>query len=161
MDADVPWLSEGEERLWRRWLRVNAVMATSLHQALQADSGLSLPDFEVLVHLTDVPHGRVRVTDLARALQWERSRVSHHVTRMERRGLVGRQDCDEDARGAFVVLTAGGRAAIERAAPGHVRTVRRLFFDPLSDGEERAVGEALDKILAALEAAGGREATQT
>jgi DNA-binding MarR family transcriptional regulator len=157
MNAEGRWLSEKEQRLWRHWLRVNALLPATLHRELQADSGLSLPDFDVLVQLTDSLDGRVRVSDLARALHWERSRVSHHVTRMERRGLVKREECVDDGRGAFVVLAAEGRAAIEQAAPGHVRAVRRLIFDPLTEDETDALAGVLDKVLARLDGAPAAE----
>ena len=146
------WLPAESERMWRQWLRLNALLPAALHRELQAEAGLSLPDFDVLVHLTDTEQGRVRVNDLARALQWERSRVSHHVRRMEQRGLVAREECEDDGRGAFVVLTPEGRAAIEQAAPGHVATVRRLVFDGLSRREVRTMATAIDKVLAQLEA---------
>ena len=110
-----------------------------------------MPDFEVLVHLTDSPDGRMRVTDLARLLQWERSRVSHHVTRMESRRLVQRVECAEDGRGAFVVITLQGRAAIEQAAPCHVDTVRRLVFDALNPEEVDALATIIDKALAQVD----------
>jgi len=151
MSSDVRWLTAEEERLWRRWLTLNARLAATLHRELQDDAGLSMPDFEVLVHLTDSPEGRVRVTDLARLLQWERSRVSHHVTRMERRRLVQRVECAEDGRGAFIVITPQGRAAIEQAAPDHVTTVRRLVFDALSPEEVDALAAIIDKALAQLD----------
>jgi DNA-binding MarR family transcriptional regulator len=150
MTSDTPWLSAQEERLWRGWLTLNAELSATLQRELQDDSGLSMPDFDVLVHLTDSPEGRVRVTELARLLYWERSRVSHHVTRMERRGLVERTECAEDGRGAFIAVTPAGRAAIEQAAPGHVRAVRRLMFDALSKEEVDRLGTAIDKMLARL-----------
>lgn len=153
MTEETSWLTETEQLLWRRWLRVNTLMTAALQQGLQADSGLSLPDFEVLVNLTESPEGRIRVTDLAHAVQWERSRLSHHVTRMERRGLVRREECADDARGAFVVLTPQGRAAIERAAPDHVRTVRRVLFNHLSEPGATALADVLGTLLAPLEAA--------
>jgi DNA-binding MarR family transcriptional regulator len=81
----------------------------------------------------------------------ERSRASHHVTRMERRGLVKRQECSDDGRGAWVVLTDAGRAAIERAAPGHVETVRRLVFEVLTRDEIDVLDKVVDKVLARLE----------
>ena len=151
MSSDVRWLSAEEERVWRRWLTLNARLSATLQRKLQDDAGLSMPDFEVLVHLTDSPEGRVRVTDLARLLQWERSRVSHHVTRMERRRLVRRVECAEDGRGAFVVITPQGRAAIEQAAPGHVNAVRRLVFDALSPEEVDAFATIIEKALAQLD----------
>ena len=151
MRSDVQWLTAQEERVWRRWLTLNARLSATLHRELQDDAGLSMPDFEVLVHLTDSPEGRIRVTDLARLLLWERSRVSHHVTRMERRRLVRRVECAEDGRGAFIVITPQGRAAIEQAAPGHVNTVRRLVFDALSPEDLDSFATIIDKALAQLD----------
>jgi DNA-binding MarR family transcriptional regulator len=151
MSSDVQWLTAQEQRVWRRWLTLNARLSASLHKELQDDAGLSMPDFEVLVHLTDNAEGRIRVTDLARLLQWERSRVSHHVTRMERRRLVQRVECAEDGRGAFILITPQGRAAIEQAAPGHVTAVRRLVFDALSPEELGAFATIIDKALAQLD----------
>ncbi|MDI6909739.1 MarR family winged helix-turn-helix transcriptional regulator [Nocardioides sp.] len=153
MSPDVEWLTTEQEQVWRRWLALNALLPAALHHALQADAGLSLPDFDVLVHLTDSAAGRVRVTDLAQALQWEKSRVSHHVTRMERRGLVRREECPDDARGAFVVVTPAGRAAIEQAAPGHVGAVRDLVFDQLTGAELASLDVITRKLLARLEPA--------
>ena len=151
MSSDVRWLTAKEERVWRRWLTLNARLSATLQRELQDDAGLSMPDYEVLVHLTDSPEGRVRVTDLARLLQWERSRVSHHVTRMESRRLVQRVECAEDGRGAFVVITPQGRAAIEQAAPCHVDTVRRLVFDALNPEEVDALATIIDKALAQVD----------
>ena len=151
MTSDVRWLTAQQERVWRRWLTLNARLSATLHKQLYDDAGLSMPDYEVLVHLTDNPQGRIRVTDLARLLQWERSRVSHHTTRMERRGLVQRVECAEDGRGAFIVITQQGRAAIEQAAPGHVTTVRRLVFDVLTPDEVEALATITDKTLTQLD----------
>src|SRR4051812_31345737 len=118
------WLDGDEQRVWRGYLRMQNRIAAQLNRELQADSDLSLADFDVLVQLTDVPAGRVRVVELARTLRWEQSRLSHQVARMQRRGLVVREDCADDRRGAFVVLTPAGRRAIEAAAPRDVETVR-------------------------------------
>jgi DNA-binding MarR family transcriptional regulator len=150
MADDSPWLSEDQQLLWRSWLRLNSLLPVVLHRELQADAGISLSDFEVLVALTDTIEGRVRVSDLARELNWERSRVSHHVTRMERRGLVERSECSDDGRGAWVVLTGHGRSAIERAAPGHARAVRRLIFDDLSPDELAGMRGVIDTVLGRL-----------
>jgi len=151
MENESPWLSEKQQRVWRVWLAINAQLPAALHKQLQEDSGLSLPDFDVLVQLTDTAEGKVRVTDLANALGWERSRLSHHVKRMEGRGLVKRVECLDDGRGAFVVLTPAGRDATERAAPEHARTVRHLVFDSLTDEELEAMAQLTDKVLNQLE----------
>jgi DNA-binding MarR family transcriptional regulator len=154
MSSEVRWLSPEEERLWRRWLLLNARLNATLQREMQDDSGLSSADFEVLVNLTDNPEGRVRVTDLASRMLWERSRLSHHVTRMEGRALVQKVECKEDGRGAWVVITPSGRTAIEKAAPGHVETVRRLVFDALDDAEIATFTTLVDKLQAQVDAAG-------
>jgi len=150
MSSENPWLTETQQQAWRGWLAVHAQLPAALHRQLQRDSGLSLQDFDVLVHLAETTGERARISDLAQALQWERSRLSHHVKRMEGRGLVAREECVDDARGAFLVLTGQGRTAIERAAPAHARMVRDLLFDVLTDDELDHFTRATDKILARL-----------
>jgi DNA-binding MarR family transcriptional regulator len=83
---------------------------------------------------------------LLEELRWEQSRLSHHVARMELRGLVGREACTTDKRGAFVVLTVAGRDAIDRAAPGHVDTVRRLVFDGLSEEQVATLAAFVGRV---------------
>nr|WP_222132516.1 MarR family winged helix-turn-helix transcriptional regulator [Pseudonocardia sp. C8] len=125
-------------------------LQAELHRRLQADSGLSLADFEVLVALTDRPDERARVLELATSLEWEKSRLSHHLARMQKRGLIGREECGEDGRGNVVVLTREGRAAIEAAAPAHVETVRELVFDALPDDDVAALARISAAVLARL-----------
>ncbi len=129
---------------------MNAQLSAHLHRQLQADSGLSLADFDVLVQLTDRTEPRMRVGELADALQWEKSRLSHHLARMNKRGLIAREDCPDDARGAFIVLTEKGRQAIEQAAPAHVDTVRDLVFDHLSAEEVAALAAISARVLGRL-----------
>jgi DNA-binding MarR family transcriptional regulator len=149
-----PWLTPDEQRAWRAYLQVGTMLAARLNRQLQADCGLSLPEYEVLVRLTEAPDGRLRQFQLGSALDWEQSRLSHLLTRMSRRGFVVRQDCVADRRGAEVVLTAAGRAAIESAAPGHVAAVRRLVFDRMDSEQAAAFGQAFEAILAGLEDSG-------
>jgi DNA-binding MarR family transcriptional regulator len=147
------WLDDGEQRAWRAFMRMQGQLTAQLNRQLQTDSGLSLADYEVLVQLTDAPEGRLRPFELQRCLHWEQSRLSHHLTRMQRRGLIGREECDEDGRGAFVVLTDAGRDAITAAAPGHVHAVRRLFFDGLTRDQVAVLRQVSDQVLAQLDAA--------
>ncbi|EFC85192.1 transcriptional regulator, MarR family [Parafrankia sp. EUN1f] len=140
------WLAEHEQRAWRRYLLMAGELAARMNRELTADAGISLADYDVLVHLTEAPQGRLRVSRLAHALSWEQSRLSHHVARMQRRGLVVREECAEDGRGALVVLTPQGRAVIERAAPAHVTFVREHVFDALTEAQV----DALDAISAAV-----------
>src|SRR5690606_19028068 len=137
---EVRWLDKRELRAWRSLQFMQMRLEGELARQLAADSGLSYPDYLVLVALTDRPDGRLRLYELAGVLGWEKSRASHHVGRMVKRGLVTKETCDDDRRGAYVVVTERGRRAIEAAAPGHVAAVRRLFVDRLTPEQLDAVG---------------------
>lgn len=146
MDDTVQWLDSDEQRSWRAFIRLHQKLSAQLVADLQSHSGLSGADFEVLVALTDVPEGRVRFQELAKEIEWEQSRLSHQIRRMIKRELVARDECAEDGRGAFVVITPQGREAIEAAAPKHVATVRRLVVDVLSTEELAELGRLSAKL---------------
>ena len=145
------WLDDREQKVWRSFLTASARLDAHLARRMQAEADLSMADFTVLVQLSEVDGGRVRAFQLGRHLQWEKSRLSHHLTRMEKRGLVRREDCGSDRRGAFVVITGAGRTAIEAAAPAHVEAVRAAVFDVLTDEQVDGLGEACDAVLAHLD----------
>ena len=149
---NLRWLDEGEQCAWRSYLQMHGQLLARLNRRLQADSGLSLADYEVLVRLTEVPEARLRPFELQRGLQWEQSRLSHQLTRMQRRDLVSREGCTDDGRGAFIVLTEAGRRAIEAAAPGHVDAVRRLFLDGLTRDQITMLGRLSTQVLTRLDA---------
>ncbi|MEU0943692.1 MarR family winged helix-turn-helix transcriptional regulator [Streptomyces canus] len=153
MGETVRWLTPEEQRAWRGFVRLHERLGGRLGRRLQSESKVSPADFAVLVHLTDTPDGRRRYQDLARALEWEKSRMSHHIARMAGRGLVVREECAEDARGAFVVITDAGRAAIEAAAPRHVEAVRELFVDHVTPAELRVLAEVSERVIAKLDEA--------
>lgn len=152
MAPQPPWLDDTEQAAWRAYLQMQTRLAACLERDIQANTALSMPDFAVLVALTDACRGGARAFSLAETLQWEKSRLSHHLARMERRGLVTRTNCAEDGRGQLVTVTPAGRAAIEAAAPHHVRTVRRLVFDALTPEDVAALARIADRVLARLEA---------
>ncbi|MEU0407751.1 MarR family transcriptional regulator [Streptomyces griseorubiginosus] len=154
MDETVRWLTPEEQRAWRGFVRLHERLGGRLGRLLQAESHVSPADFAVLVQLTDTPEGRRRYQDLARALEWEKSRMSHHIARMAGRGLVVREECAEDARGAFVVITDAGRAAIEAAAPRHVEAVRELFLDHVTPAELRVLAEISERVVGKLDESG-------
>jgi DNA-binding MarR family transcriptional regulator len=149
---DVRWLNEQEERAWRALQFMQLRLEGELARQLAEESGLSYPDYLVLVALTDHEDGRMRPFELGATLGWEKSRLSHHVSRMVDKGLVTKERCDSDRRGAFVAVTKQGRRAIKKAAPGHVAAVRRLFVDPLTPAQLQVVGEAAEAVLAGLDA---------
>lgn len=127
-------------------MRVQLRMGYEMNRQLQADSGLSLADYHVLVALSGDRDSGMRISDLAAQIGWERSRMSHQLRRMEERGLAERRPNAEDGRTAHVVLTPSGRRAIDEAAPGHVDLVRRLFFDPLPESLLAPLTAALEHI---------------
>ncbi len=144
------WLDEREARAWRGLISMQTQLLRRLARQMQQDDGLSEADFEVLVRLSEAPDGRQRVFELGQATQWEKSRLSHHLSRMVQRGLVVRETCPTDSRGAFVRLTEAGRGAIEDAAPRHVAHVRRWFVDALSPEQLDALAGISEDVLAGL-----------
>lgn len=147
----LEWLTEREERAWRALQFMQMRLDGELARQLAADSELSYPDYVVLVALTDRPDGRMRLFELGDVLGWEKSRLSHHVARMTRRGLVEKETCADDRRGAHVVVTTRGRKELAAAAPGHVAAVRRLFADLLTDDQLGAITDAAETVLAAID----------
>ena len=145
------WLSRREQRAWRGFVQMQHLLTGRLARELQHETGLSAADYEVLVQLSEAPAGRLRVFELGGLTQWEKSRLSHHLTRMVDRGLVKRESCPTDNRGAFVVMTAVGRKAIDAAAPRHVEHVRHLFVDSLTPEQLDALADISETVLANLD----------
>jgi DNA-binding MarR family transcriptional regulator len=144
------WLDRDQQRAWLAYIRVQQRLAYEMNRQLLADSGMSLPDYDVLTALSGADAGRTQITALAAQIGWERSRVSHHVRRMSARGLVTCGPSAADRRVTEVTLTGQGRQALEEAAPGHVDLVRRLFFDGLPPGLMGPLSEALESVYANL-----------
>jgi DNA-binding MarR family transcriptional regulator len=147
---DVRWLNEVEFRAWIGYRRMRGRLDLRLARDLADDSGLSEPDYDVLSSLGDAEGSRERLTDLAARMLWSKSRLSHHISRMQARGLVVKEDCADDGRGAVVVLTAKGRQTIEAAAPAHVASVRRNFVDLLTEDELATLGDIAERVIARL-----------
>jgi len=141
------WLDADQARVWRAYRDLNDRLSARLEEQLACDAGLSGSDYTVLVPLSESPQGVLRARDLGTGIGWDRSRLSHHLTRMEKRGLVVREECEEDARGLTVRLTEAGRTAIEGAAPGHAECVQRSFFDVISKKELRTLGAVFDRVI--------------
>ncbi|MGN6606056.1 MAG: MarR family winged helix-turn-helix transcriptional regulator [Jatrophihabitans sp.] len=150
MTSTTRWLTDREQAAWRAFLDMHARLNAQLNRELQADAGLSLADFAVMAHLSD--HGcTMRVLELARSLGWEKSRLSHQLSRMQQRGLIQRADCASDRRGAFIELTDEGRRTIEAAAPPHVEAVRRYLFDHLTPEQVDALTAISTGVIARLD----------
>lgn len=145
--ASTKWLNGPEDRAWRSLQFMQMRLSAELARQLAESSPLSYPDYSVLVALTGQPDGRSRIFEVANEIGWEKSRLSHHIGRMVERGLVTREKCDSDRRGAFVVITRQGRRELEAAAPGHVDAVRRLFLNGLSADQLNVLAEVAEMTL--------------
>ncbi|HWG26595.1 MarR family winged helix-turn-helix transcriptional regulator [Actinospica sp.] len=144
------WLTDDEQRAWRGLLHMTAQLNARLARQLQDEHEISIADYDILVRLYEAPEHGLRARDLEASLLWEQSRLSHQLSRMQRRGLVERGDCPSDRRGATFAITDVGRAAIEHAAPGHVAAVRRLFFDHLTPDDVARLDELTGRIISRL-----------
>lgn len=145
--AKPRWLDERQQRVWQGYLHVNQDLFAVLEQQLVRDSRLSGADYKVLHPLSAAPGGLLRARDLGTEIGWDRSRLSHHLSRMDKRGLIAREECAEDGRGLMVRMTKAGRRAIEAAAPAHAEAVQRFFFDQLSNDEIETLAAVFDRVL--------------
>jgi DNA-binding MarR family transcriptional regulator len=140
------WLDPGEDRAWRAFQHANHQLSVHLNRRLQ-ESGLSGADYQILAVLSEHVGDRMPAGELCTTLGWEKSRVSHQVRRMQNDGLISREPNPDDARSTMVCLLPAGRAAIEKAAPGHVKDVRRNFIDLLTPAELDTLATLNERIL--------------
>lgn len=141
------WLNDEEQALWRLMLAVTRKVDRVMDETLQLGSELSTPEFSVLVTLSEAEEHCLRLRDLCQLLEWDRSRTSHQITRMVRRGLVEKRKSAGDARGVIVALTPEGMQRLESAAPGHVEAVRRIAFDHMTTDQAAVLRDYLQQIM--------------
>ncbi len=144
------WLTPEQQGNWRAWLSASQLLNEQLSRELQERHGLTIADYEILVRLSEAPERRLRMSDLAEQTLSSRSRLSHQIDRMEKAGLVERQVCADDRRGAFAALTPRGWDALVDAAPDHVEGVRAHLVDQLSEDEFAALGSACERVASHL-----------
>jgi DNA-binding MarR family transcriptional regulator len=147
---DTRWLDEGEQEIWRAFIRATEGLTEHFDRQLQRDSGMPYTYYEILVALSEAPGRTLRMSTLAGARGSSRSRLSHAVARLEEVGWVQRRTCPTDKRGSFAVLTDAGFAALEEAAPGHVTAVREKLFDALTPEQLNMLGQISKAVLAGL-----------
>jgi len=145
--TEPDWLDAREDRAWRAFMHARHRLNASLNQHLLQDSGLSEADYEILAVLSEHPTGQLSAQELAGLVQWEKSRLSHQVRRMQERGLVARRSNPADGRSAMVRLLPAGRRAIEDAAPKHVHNVRRHFIDLFTAAELDTLAALNERVL--------------
>ena len=144
------WLDEREARAWRGFHRVRTSLLAHLSRQLAASCDISQADFEILIAVSEAPGQRIRARDLGKQIQWERSRLSHQIARMEARGTITRAPCENDARGFDVVLTTAGQKAVEAAARVNLEAVRHCFIDVLTDEQLDCLGDIADAVTSHL-----------
>jgi DNA-binding MarR family transcriptional regulator len=139
-------LTAAQLAAWRSFIEVSAELSSVFSAQLQRETALSPGDYAVLLALSEAEGHALRSSDLAAAINWERSRLSHHIARMEKRDLIRRDECLTDNRGAEIVLTATGATLFRRASVPHLKAIKHYFADAL---DQRQI-EQLAEISAAL-----------
>ncbi|MFI1255750.1 MarR family winged helix-turn-helix transcriptional regulator [Streptomyces netropsis] len=149
------WLSDEEQSVWRAYLHATTLLEDHLDRQLQRDAGMPHVYYGLLVHLSQAPRHRLRMTELAQDAKITRSRLSHAVARLEKNGWVRREECPSDKRGQLAVLTDEGYEMLKRSAPGHVAAVRGAIFDRLTPEQVAQLGDICRTIQAGLQPEGG------
>ncbi len=139
------WLTPAEEKAWRRFIVASRRLFEGLDDDLAAH-GLSLSDYEVLVHLSEAPNRTMRMSELAEVSLISRSRLSHRIKVMEKAGWVKRESCPSDKRGSHAVMTGKGWKAIVLAAPDHIAGVRARFVDLLDKEDQRNLADIFERV---------------
>ena len=148
--AQTRWLDDREQRAWRSLMTAQNGLSEYIERQLRQRYGLSRADYQVLAHLSEAPGGRLRPFELGQLLRWDKSRLSQHLGRMQTRGLVSRERCRSDQRGAVVTISPRGSELIEAAAPQHVTDVRNVLIDHLTAAEMETLSAIGDKVQARL-----------
>ena len=144
-------VSTEEWDTWRAFYSMRRKLDLALERQLQRDADISAADYGVLLALFEAPGKQLRGRDLVERLSWEKSRVSHQVSRMEKRGLVERRECETDARGSWVGMTSDGSRAVLGAMRDHAAALRRYFFDILDPAELAAFRAVSDRVAGVIE----------
>jgi len=145
MSPEPRWLDADQQRAWRAYLAGVARIDAYLDARLRP-FGLDLGEYEILVHLSESEDWSLRMSELADAVRQSRSRLTHTVTRMEKKGLVRRTACPDDRRGVIAQLTDAGMDLLRTAAPEHVRSVRECFVDVVDPDDFEALGRAMAAV---------------
>lgn len=134
--------SQHELRVWRDYLETSQLLHRVMGARLLSESGLSNADYVVMLALSEAKDRTMRSSELAAHIGWDRSRLSHHLGRMQKRELIRRERCPEDSRGSLIVLTEDGLRQFRRGSVPHLRDIRALFVDALSAEQLEAIGSA-------------------
>lgn len=145
------WLDASQQRAWRSFLGGQTVLFDSLDRDLRSRHDLSLPEYEILVRLSEAPRTTLRMAELASSLAHSRSRITHTISRLQRAGLVEREACESDGRGVNARLTTDGLAMLEAASHTHVAGVREYLLDHATSEEFDVIGRVFERVVTALD----------
>ena len=148
--TDGTGVTETEWTAWRTFTSMRRQLDVALERQLQRDGDISAAEYSVLITLFEAEGKQLRARDIGMVLAWEKSRVSHQISRMEKRGLVGRRECDTDARGTWITLAADGKRAGLSAMREHAATIRSYFFDVVTADELEALRSASERVLGVI-----------
>ena len=148
-----PWLDDDQQQAWRHVVGLFMTLPSVIDSDLQRSAGMTLYEYLVLASLSEVPDEMLQMSDLAHRANSTLSRLSHLISRLEKRGWVVKRPCENDRRASTVALTAAGKKKIRGAAPGHARLVQQLVVQPLSPAQLEQLGEAAAAVVKAIDAA--------
>lgn len=148
-----PWLDDDQQQAWRHLVGLLMTLPGALDSDLQRNAGLTMYEYLVLAALSETPDRTLQMSDLAYRANSSLSRLSHLISRLEKRGWVTKRACENDRRASSVTLTAAGEEKIRDAAPGHARLVRELVVEPLSPVQLQQLGSAAATIVEAVDTA--------
>ncbi|MET8165095.1 MarR family winged helix-turn-helix transcriptional regulator [Streptomyces sp. NPDC102259] len=151
------WLTPEEQRAWRAFVAGYLLLDDAIDRQLQQEAGMPHLYYSILANLSDIPERRLRMTELAERLKITRSRLTYAVSRLEKDGLVRREDCPRDKRGSVAVLTDEGMTVLENVAPGHVETVRAALFDRLTPEQVGQLEEIFTQVARGFQENDGAE----
>jgi DNA-binding MarR family transcriptional regulator len=146
-ETALPSFSGPELDAWRGFLRTYTTIVRELDDELNERHGLPVSSYDVLVQLDEAPDGKLRMSHLADAVLLSRSGLSRLVTRLSNQGLIERQECENDARGAFAVITDEGRERLNEARATHRAGVRERFLDRLTERDQRQLAKVWGRLL--------------
>jgi len=148
----VPWLDEREMEAWLRLVSVLLRLPAALDAQLRRDAGLSHFEYFTLAALSSREDRTMRMTDIASIVEGSLSRLSHACRRLEAEGWIERRPDPEDRRATLASLTDAGHEKLVASAPGHVRAVRALVFDPLTTAQVTQLATITERIGGAVDA---------
>lgn len=144
--SEFRWLTDSDQRAWRSYLNGSQLLTAELDKEIREKDGIGLPEYEILVRLSEHEGHTMRMAQLATGTTMSRSRLTHSVARMEKKGLLERSAIPEDGRGVNCVMTEAGWQLLQTAAPDHVAGVREHLVDLLEPEEMATLGRIFTKV---------------